>query len=325
MRLKNIDISGNGLTLLITTYRRAINVQNILRLSINQGLTKILVYADGPKDNDFSVQKQIGQFIDELKRKNPGIEILFRKEKNNQGCALSVIKAIDWLFQETENGVILEDDCIPGPDFFNYVRMALPLVNKLENCKTVSGCQFAEIPLKESWFTSKYPMFWGWATTRDVWREMRESFSGRISHRERLIRNFFTSEYNFWKSGNRRALQGFVDTWDLPLAYWMFKNNYLTIVPKENLVTNIGDDVNATHTKNPMFILNFANDGKFNDPTSLPGYSPPIDDYIKRRVYHISGRHFISTKITYLKDLFRLNKPVRGPLKLRVKICDLSN
>jgi hypothetical protein len=48
---------------------------------------------------------------------------LFRIE--NMGCGPSVKTGIDWFFEAEEKGVILEDDCVPGPDFFQFCQTLL--------------------------------------------------------------------------------------------------------------------------------------------------------------------------------------------------------
>jgi hypothetical protein len=40
----------------------------------------------------------------------------------NQGCRLGVSRAITWFFEQVEEGIILEDDCVPHPDFFFCAR-----------------------------------------------------------------------------------------------------------------------------------------------------------------------------------------------------------
>ena len=37
----------------------------------------------------------------------------------NQSCRLGVSRAITWFFEQVEEGIILEDDCLPHPDFFS--------------------------------------------------------------------------------------------------------------------------------------------------------------------------------------------------------------
>ena len=38
----------------------------------------------------------------------------------NKGCKLAVSEAISWFFSENDDGIILEDDCVPNPFFYNY-------------------------------------------------------------------------------------------------------------------------------------------------------------------------------------------------------------
>lgn len=43
-----------------------------------------------------------------------------RYAERNQGCRAGVRSAIDWFFEQVDEGIILEDDCVPHPDFFPY-------------------------------------------------------------------------------------------------------------------------------------------------------------------------------------------------------------
>jgi hypothetical protein len=40
----------------------------------------------------------------------------------NQGCRPGVSRAISWFFEQVEEGIILEDDCVPHPDFLFCTR-----------------------------------------------------------------------------------------------------------------------------------------------------------------------------------------------------------
>src|SRR5689334_9315101 len=46
------------------------------------------------------------------------IKTLFRK--CNLGCGRALSGAIDWFFEHEEQGIILEDDCVPSQSFFPY-------------------------------------------------------------------------------------------------------------------------------------------------------------------------------------------------------------
>jgi len=46
------------------------------------------------------------------------VKTLFRE--TNLGCRAAVSGAITWFFEHEEEGIILEDDCLPDPSFFPY-------------------------------------------------------------------------------------------------------------------------------------------------------------------------------------------------------------
>ncbi|PID60307.1 hypothetical protein CSB45_00540 [candidate division KSB3 bacterium] len=46
------------------------------------------------------------------------LKTLFRE--TNLGCRMAVSSAIDWFFEHGEQGIILEDDCLPDQSFFGF-------------------------------------------------------------------------------------------------------------------------------------------------------------------------------------------------------------
>jgi homospermidine synthase len=52
--------------------------------------------------------------------------------KKNPGCKYAVSSAITWFFENEENGIILEDDCLPNQSFFGFVRNYLGDKDKIE-------------------------------------------------------------------------------------------------------------------------------------------------------------------------------------------------
>lgn len=46
------------------------------------------------------------------------VKTLFREE--NMGCRRAVSTAIDRFFEQVEEGIILEDDCVPNPSYFRF-------------------------------------------------------------------------------------------------------------------------------------------------------------------------------------------------------------
>ena len=68
------------------------------------------------------------------------VKTLFRDE--NLGCGVAVSEAITWFFENVEQGIILEDDCLPHPSFFGYCETLLEKYNDNENVYVISGDNF---------------------------------------------------------------------------------------------------------------------------------------------------------------------------------------
>ena len=97
------------------------------------------------------------------------VKTLFREQ--NLGCKYAVSSAIAWFFENEEMGIILEDDCLPDPTFFNFCQELLARYRHDQRIGVISGdnFQFGHRRNDDSYYFSKYVHIWGWATWRDRW------------------------------------------------------------------------------------------------------------------------------------------------------------
>lgn len=173
------------------------------------------------------------------------VKTLFRE--HNLGCGKAVSGALDWFFEQNEMGIILEDDCLPDPSFFNYCEV---LLEKYKNDERISTIGASNYQIKNntiySYYFSIYSHIWGWATWRRTWNLYKYSLENY--NKEILIRNFKTSnEVNFWDAIYSKMDKNYIpDTWDYQLQFINFKYNMLSIIPSVNMVKNIGF-YNGTH------------------------------------------------------------------------------
>jgi hypothetical protein len=174
----------------------------------------------------------------------------------NQGCRLGVSRAITWFFDQVEEGVILEDDCVPNPDFFSYCDELLDRYRHDTRIWWISGtnARLGPTPSENSYFISRYGHCWGWATWRTRWANYDRDL---ISLSAFLVTHGFDSLFpdrrqaHFWKKQLMRLRDShYPDTWDYQWSYICLINGGLSVVPSSNLVSNIGFDQDATHTKN---------------------------------------------------------------------------
>lgn len=174
----------------------------------------------------------------------------------NQGCRLGVSRAITWFFALVEEGIILEDDCVPHPDFFPYCTSLLERYRHDTRVWCISGNNFQNGQWRGdgSYYFSRIPLIWGWATWRRCW----ERYDMKISQwpelkSSGLLEHLFDDpiELSYWSAiWDRLWESGAPDTWDYQFCFICISNSGLTIEPNTNLVSNIGFGPGATHTIN---------------------------------------------------------------------------
>ena len=176
------------------------------------------------------------------------VKTLFRTE--NLGCGVAPAQAITWFFEQVEQGIILEDDCLPDLSFFTFCEELLNYYKDDDAVMHISGNNF-QLGKKigdGSYYFSQQPYCWGWATWRRVWVK----FSYDLADLDIFI-NENPDINSFWKNTfiNLREEKP-QDIWDFQYTYTIFKYHGMSIIPNINLITNIGFNENATHTKGAL-------------------------------------------------------------------------
>jgi hypothetical protein len=216
--------------------------------------TKILVVADGPRANQpGEVEKCAAAraIIDEV---DWDCEVQRNFAKTNMGCRLRLSSGITWAFELVDKAIILEDDTLPSASFFPYCAELLDRYESDSRVMMVSGNNhlFGHAGTSDSYYFSRRPNVWGWATWRRAW----EKFDLNMTHWPEIRdRNLFDqylpkmSERYFWSCIFQYVYDGTIDTWDYQWVYSMWANSGLSIAPARNLVGNIGfRHADATHT-----------------------------------------------------------------------------
>jgi hypothetical protein len=137
-----------------------------------------------------------------------------------------------------------------------------------------------------------------------------------------LGNNITRAETTYWNAGSRRALDGYTDVWDTLLVREMIRHNTYSILPGANLVRNVGNDAHALHTHGEQSWTNFPT-GNFHGYESSLEFNENFDKWARMIFYGISCRHLLSTKVTWLRDLF-FTKPRRRPLSERIQFVDVN-
>jgi hypothetical protein len=174
----------------------------------------------------------------------------------NMGLRKRIVSGLKRVFDTHEKAIVLEDDCVAGPDFFPFCEEMLERYNECERVMCVTGDNF-QYGVKRgdaSYYFSKYPHCWGWATWARAWRrfdekirfwpQYRQSFKFRDLNKE-------PSELQYWTNIFDDVYAGKRNSWAFPWTASIWHAGGLTVTPQVNLVENIGFGTSATHTAIP--------------------------------------------------------------------------
>jgi hypothetical protein len=176
------------------------------------------------------------------------VKKLFRTK--HLSAKLSISGAIDWFFEHEEMGIILEDDCLPSQSFFWYCEELLAKYKEDMRVWHISGDNFQNGIIRgdSSYYFSAFNHVWGWAGWADRWK-FYDVDSNQIQN-ESFLRTYWQGrEFKYWRNIFWKIKNNEIDTWDYQWSFTMWINGGLAILPKINLVSNIGFGEDATHTK----------------------------------------------------------------------------
>jgi tetratricopeptide (TPR) repeat protein/predicted O-methyltransferase YrrM len=252
---------------------------------------KLLVIADGPRADRPEEAEKCTAARAIINRVDWDCEVLTNYSDINLGCRKRVSSGLNWVFDLVEEAIILEDDCLPHPTFFRFCEELLERYRHNEQIMVISGdnFQFGRKRTEYSYYFSRYNHIWGWASWRRAWRlyalemkrwpEVRDGNwlidilqdAPAVAHWSTIFQSSYTG----------------IDTWDFAWTFACWIHNGLSILPNVNLVSNMGFDSEATHTKGESKLANMPA-----EEMSFPLQHPPFmirdtqaDDFTEKTIF----------------------------------------
>ena len=214
---------------------------------------KLLVVGDGPRNLKAGETERVSAARAIIEKVDWPCEVLVEFSDVNLGCKRRVSSGIDWIFEQVEEAIILEDDCLPHPTFFQFCQEMLDRYRYDARVGMISGDNFqvGRTAVNASYYFSKYSHIWGWATWRDRWQAYDVDLALWPEVRDQgLLQDLVleTSEVPYWHSIFERTYRGEIDTWDYQWTFANWTEGRVCILPSVNLISNIGFGAGATHT-----------------------------------------------------------------------------
>ncbi len=243
---------------------------------------RLFLIADGPRQanpNDVELCEQARRIVSEI---SWPAEVNVNFSQINLGCGRRISSGLDWVFARVPEAIILEDDCVPSPQFFPFCENLLERYRNDNRIGIISGDNFVapDINCRSSYYFSLYPHVWGWATWRRTWALVDFSLSGWPEARSagmlsRILRRPET--IRFWSAVFDDQYVHHT-AWANRLVFACLRNNLLNILPKQNLVSNIGWGDAGTHARDSQNPLANLPIGTIEFPLQHPSQFVPFQE-----------------------------------------------
>lgn len=216
--------------------------------------TKLLVVADGPRTDQPGEAEKCTAARAIVERVDWDCEVLKNYSDINLGCGLRPATGITWVFEQVEEAIILEDDCVPHPTFFRFCKELLEKYRDDQRIMHISGnnFQFGNKRSEYSYYFSRYTHSWGWATWRRAW----QYYDFKMKHLPQILEEGWLNKLlqdrkaiQYWNRIFQEAYEAEqTHIWDYQWNFACFIRSGLSVISNVNLVSNIGFNTEATHT-----------------------------------------------------------------------------
>jgi hypothetical protein len=269
-------------------------VQKVFERVADAKPEKLFLIADGPRQaspNDVTLCQEARRIVSTV---TWPAEVYVNFSDINLGCGRRISSGLDWVFARVPEAIILEDDCLPSPQFFSFCEELLERYRDDNRIGIISGDNFVapEINCPSSYYFSLYPHVWGWATWRRTWALFDFSLSGWPEARsEGMLQKILTRSetIRFWSAVFDDQYVHHT-AWASRLVFASFRNDLLNILPKQNLVSNVGWGDAGTHTRNSQSPLANLPIGNIEFPLHHPSQFVPLreaDELTEMRQFNL--------------------------------------
>lgn len=255
--------------ILLITFNRPDHTRWVLERILEAKPQELYVFQDGAREgnaNDAAKCAEVRQIIETL-WDNYLSHVVAENEKQqpylhryysdiNLGCGPGPVTAISWFFEHVEMGIVMEDDCLAHPDFFPYCEELLIRYQK-DNCiGFIGGCNYQDGQKHGNgsyYFSMGHHGTWGWASWQRVWNQFDYNLDSITEKEFAAIIRYYGRDPRFivyWEDMFARIKKDRMNdsAWDYQFYFSCWKHHQLAIMPNVNLVSNIGDGIDATHT-----------------------------------------------------------------------------
>lgn len=234
---------------IVFTYNRSWHTKQVLdALSQNYELPeKLFIFQDGMKKKEHAEEwKKVNSLIKKVDF--CPVEIIVSEK--NKGLAKSIMSGINYVIQNYDAIIVLEDDCVPSKNFIGFMNQALHRYENVQNVYSVTGYAYTDElndRKYDAFFIGK-PFSWGWGTWKNRWADFTPDPKDLS---EILADENKSRQLSIWGNNLPQMMidqrNGKNDSWAVYWALHVINRMGFCLVPHESLIKNIGMDGTGVH------------------------------------------------------------------------------
>lgn len=247
MEKAKIDVA-----VLILFFNRPHLLQQVFEQVKKARPARLYLYQDGPRKNRSDDIEKLAECRKIVSDIDWECEVHTSYQTENRGCDPSEYLAQKWMFSTEEMGIILEDDDVPSQSFFPFCLELLKKYKDDQRINMICGMNNTEISkhCSADYLFSRSGSITGWAS----WKRVIDTWDPSYSFLDdpeavNLLKGYFRNNKictRFLRNCQVHKNSG-REHYESILSSSAFFNDRLNIVPKKNMISNIGNDGESTH------------------------------------------------------------------------------
>ena len=191
--------------ILLITFNRPDHVRRVLAEIRKQKPLELYVCQDGAREGNEKDRvkcQEVRDIVSELVDWPCMLNTLY--QDHNLGCGVGPTVGISWFFEHVERGIVMEDDCLPHPDFFEYCEELLVKYKDDDKIRFINATLYDDRwQCEASYDFSHYMVTGAWAGWKRTWDGFDldlKSIDAKSFRKQVLLLTGNRGEANWWYS-----------------------------------------------------------------------------------------------------------------------------
>lgn len=218
----------------------------------------LLLWQDGPRKNrpdDLEGIEKCRRIVENI---DWDCKVYTNYHEENMGCDPSTFLAQKWAFSIVDKCIIMEDDRVPCQSFYSFCKELLDKYEHDERINHICGTNLLgenEMCDADYFFAPAGSTTWAsWKRVADTWDEEYSYLDNQYAMRcLKYVKS--KAEYKIIRDHAECHRKEGKQYWETILGMGCVLNNRLAIIPKKNMVVDLGLTENSTHAVSNIKLL----------------------------------------------------------------------